>query len=166
MAPMDTRQVVELINKNWMTHDAMWFLHSMQECGMEKTNRINRAAVRSMAMIEAKRLSKALEFDAVENFEDFKKLFQGAMDLVMPKFMKFTYEFRGDNVVHGEWQSCFAHDGMTKIGMIDQYQCGIFERIEAWLDALKIRYTVSPQVKGCMMHTEGQCYRDYTLLFQ
>ncbi len=165
MIEMDAKQLTELLNKNWMTHDAMWFLHCMQECGMEKTNKINRAAVRSMAMIEAMRLSRALGMEKVANYEDFKKLFQAAADLVMPDFMKFSYSFLEDGVIHAEWQSCFAHDGMKKIGMIDQYECGIFERIEGWLDALKIHYTVSPLVQGCMMHNEGQCYRDYRLQF-
>ncbi len=162
---MDTKQLVELLNKNWMTHDAMWFLHCMQECGMEKTNKINKAAVRSMGMIEAKRLSNALGIETIENYQDLRSFFERAMGVVMPDFMKFTYTFRDDCVIHAEWQSCFAHDGMKKIGMIDRYECGIFERINAWLDALKIRYTVSPRVQGCMMHTDGRCYRDYTLLF-
>ena len=30
----------EHILKNWMTHDAMWFLHCLQACGIEETNRL------------------------------------------------------------------------------------------------------------------------------
>ncbi len=165
MASLERKQVIELLNKNWMTHDAMWFLHCVQQCGMEKTNAINKAAVRSMGMIEAKRLAKALGVSKVESFEDFKKLFEGAAELVMPEFMKFTYTFREDRLVHAEWQTCFAYEGITRIGAIEQYECGIFERIEAWLDALKIRFHVTPAVQGCMMHAQGECYRDYELLF-
>jgi hypothetical protein len=40
------------------------------------------------------------------------------------------------------------------------------ERVEAWFDTLGIRYEVAPKVTGCMMHTEGRCYRDYTFFFE
>ncbi|MEW6347439.1 MAG: DUF6125 family protein [Thermodesulfobacteriota bacterium] len=163
MRALETKQLIELLNKNWMTHDAMWFLHCMQECGMEKTNRINKAAVRAMGMIEAKRIAKALGVGKVQTFEDFKRLFEGAAELVMPDFMKFTYTFKADKLLHAEWQTCFAHEGISRIGAIAEYECGIFERIEAWLDALNIPFRVTPEVRGCMMHSEGQCYRDYEL---
>lgn len=55
---IDKRDLRELITKGWMTHDAMWFYHTLQEFGIEKTNKINLAAVQSMSMIEAKRLKK------------------------------------------------------------------------------------------------------------
>ncbi len=54
---------------------------------------------------------------------------------------------------------------MKKYGMIDQYQCGIMDRVEGWFDGLGIPYTVTPKVDGCMMHTEGRCYRDYRFEF-
>jgi len=60
MNRVEGAQLKELLIKNWMTHDAMWFYHSVQSFGMEKTNVVNRAAVRSMAGVEIKRLRKAL----------------------------------------------------------------------------------------------------------
>ncbi len=60
---MREEQLKELLIKNWMTHDAMWFYHSVQEFGMEKTNVVNKAAVRSMAGVEIKRLKKAMGVD-------------------------------------------------------------------------------------------------------
>ena len=47
--PLETKELKELLIKCWMTHDAMWFYHCLQECGIEKTNRINRAAVKAVA---------------------------------------------------------------------------------------------------------------------
>jgi hypothetical protein len=42
---------------------------------MENTNKINKAAAMSMAMIEAALLSMALGTETVANCKDFKKLF-------------------------------------------------------------------------------------------
>ena len=43
----------DLLGKGWLTHDGMWFYHCLQECGIEKTNKINRAAVEALAAVEA-----------------------------------------------------------------------------------------------------------------
>ena len=52
MKTLKKNELKEILIKNWMTHDAMWFYHCLQECGIERTNKINKAAVRAMAMIE------------------------------------------------------------------------------------------------------------------
>ena len=28
-----------------------------------------------------------------------------------------------------------------------------------------MKYSVSPQVEGCMMHTDGKCFREITFIF-
>lgn len=155
----------ELLRKNWMTHDAMWFLHTLQECGIEKTSQVNRAAVRSMGEIEARRLQRALGIEAIRTFADLKRFLDGAWDLVKADFMEFRVAYPREGVVRWDVDRCFAHDGISKMGAIDGYECGIFERIEAWFDALGVGYRVTPVVVGCAMHTDGRCFREYTLSF-
>jgi len=158
-------ELKELLIKGWMTHDAMWFCHCLQECGIEKTNRINKAAVRAMAAIEIKRIQKAVGAGKLDTFDEFKRFFDMAMEIATGEFMKYTYSLPANNVMHGEWESCFAYDGVNALGVIDRYECGIMLRIETWLDALGIKYEVEPQVRGCMMHTDGKCFRDYRFFF-
>ena len=165
MKALKQKEVKEILIKNWMTHDAMWFYNCLQECGIEKTNKINKAAVRAMGMIEIKRIQKALGMDKVETFEDLKSLVNAAFSTVTGEFMDFTYGFPSENVMYGEWRSCFAYNGIKQIGAIEQYQCGIMERIYAWLDGMGMKYSVSPQVGGCMMHTDGKCFREFTFAF-
>ena len=57
---LSKNELKEILNKNWMTHDAMWFYNCLQEFGIEKTNKINKAAIRDMAAIEIKRIQKAV----------------------------------------------------------------------------------------------------------
>lgn len=64
LASLEKNEIKELLSKGWITHDAMWFFHALQEVGIEKTNRINRAAAESMSLIEVARLKKALGFKA------------------------------------------------------------------------------------------------------
>lgn len=162
---LSQKELKELLIKNWMTHDAMWFYHCLQECGIEKTNKINKAAVRALGVIEIKRIQKATGIDKVETFEDFKLLIDAVFSIVKGDFMDFTYSFPSENTLRGELKDCFAYNGMKRMGVLDQYQCGIMERIYGWFDGLGIRYSVSPQVEGCMMHTDGHCSRDFRFDF-
>jgi hypothetical protein len=158
-------EVKEILIKNWMTHDAMWFYNCLQECGIEKTNKINKAAVRAMGITEIRRIQKAVGMDKVETFEDFKLLSDATWSVVKGKFMKFSYSYPEKNVLRGGFERCFAYEGIKQIGAIEQYQCGIFERIYGWFDGMGIKYSVSPQVEGCMMHTDGKCFREFTFAF-
>ncbi len=158
-------ELKELLIKGWMTHDAMWFNSCLQECGIEKTNRINKAAIRAMSAIEIKRIQKAVGAGKLDSFDKFKRFFGMAMEIATGKFMKYTYSLPSNNIVHFEWGSCFAYEGVKALGVIDRYECGIMLRIETWLHTLGIQYEVEPKVTGCMMHTDRKCFRDYRFFF-
>ncbi len=167
---ISNRDLRELLTKGWMTHDAMWLYHCLQECGIEKTNAINTAAVESMALIEIRRLKRALGVtdDKVENFDDLVSLVQGAFDLISADFMKFRLSAPSKNVLHWEWEKnkCFAYEGVKKLGIVDQYQCGIMVRIEGWFKGLGVEYSIRPEIKGCLMHTTGTCSGQYIFNFE
>jgi hypothetical protein len=165
MKVLKQKVVKEILIKNWMIHDAMWFYNCLQECGIEKTNKINKAAVRAMGMIEIQRVQKAVGMGKVETFEDLKPLIDAAFHILTGDFMDFIYSFPSRNILHGEWKNCFAYNGVKRLGILDQYQCGILERIYGWFDGLGLKYSVSPKVEGCMMHTDGKCFRDITFSF-
>lgn len=162
MKTLEKNELKEILIKNWMTHDAMWFYHCLQECGIERTNKINKAAVRAMGIIEIRRIQKAVGIEKVATFEDFKSLLEAAWDIVKGDFMKSSFSLPSKNVLRGDFENCFAYEGIKQIGAIEQYQCGIFERIYGWFDGMGIKYSISPQVEGCMMHTDGKCFREIT----
>jgi len=164
--PLEQKELQELLVKNWMTHDAMWFFNCLKECGMEKTNQLNQAAIRGMGAIEIKRYQKALGANRIESFDDLVHFFETVMAIVSGTFMKYRFSFPEKNRIHAEWQSCFAYEGMKGLGVVDRYECGIMLRIEVWFETLGIKFEVEPKVTGCLMHTDGQCYRDYTFFFE
>lgn len=164
--PLDKDELKELLNKCWMTHDALWFFNCLQVLGIEKTNQLNKAAIRSLGPIETKRYQKALGINRIESYDELIHFFKMAMEIVSGKFMKYRFDFSEKNLIRAEWQSCFAYEGMKRLGVADQYECGIMLRIEVWFDTLGIPYEVQPKVTGCMMHTDGRCYRDYRFNFE
>ncbi|MFX1302555.1 MAG: DUF6125 family protein [Promethearchaeota archaeon] len=162
---METEDLKELLIKCWMTHDGMWFYHCLKECGMMKTNKINRAAIKSLANVEIKRIKRAFNIKKIDTFNDLKFLFNNALKTFKADFMEFSFNFPSTNHLHCKLQKCWAYDGIKKIGAIDQYECGIFDRIEGWFESLGIKYEAEPVIEGCLMHTIGQCFRDYHFFF-
>lgn len=154
-----------LLAKGWLTHDAMWFMHCMRAVGMAKTNEINRAAVRSMAQVEIKRLRRALGVQRITDLEQYRAFMDQAMAVVGGDFMDFRVAYEPPDTVRAHMVRCFAHDGMARLGVIDQYECGIFTRIDAWLEGLGVSFEAGPELAGCMMHRQGRCARTYALKF-
>ncbi|GAG86906.1 unnamed protein product [marine sediment metagenome] len=158
-------ELKEILIKSWMTHDGAWFNHCLQECGIEKTNKINKAASRTLGMIEIKRLKKIFNINDIKTFNELKLLIEKVFEIVKADFMKFSHDVDTFNEFHCEMHQCFAYDGIKRIGVIDRYKCGIFDRIEGWFESLGIKYDVSPQIEGCMMHEKGTCFRNYRFYF-
>jgi hypothetical protein len=158
-------ELKELLIKSWMTHDAMWFRHSVEACGIETANRINTAAVRSMAAVEIRRLTKALGAGEVRSAETLRALLDAAWRLMKGDFMDFACSYPAPDVMRWDVRRCFAFEGVTQLGVADRYRCGIFPRVETWLETLGIRYTATPEVAGCMMQREGTCFREFAFIF-
>jgi hypothetical protein len=162
---LSKNQLKEILNKNWMTHDAMWFYHCLLELGIEKTNKINKAAIRNMSAIEIKRIQKLVGAEQINSFDEFKIFFDTAMHIATGEFMKYKYSIPAKNVMQAQWDSCFAHEGMKALGVADRYECGIMLRIDTWLNTLGIKFEVEPKIAGCMMHTDGKCFFEYRFFF-
>jgi len=165
MKELNQAELKELIIKCWMTHDGMWFMHTAQNCGFEKANLINKAAVRSMAKLEMHRLQQALDFGPVRTPQDFQDMILGINHVIKADFMDFDYSFPREDTLRIRMNRCFAHDGMARLDALEQYQCGIFERFFGWFDHLGLKYQAVPQVEKCLMYQTGSCVRDIMLEF-
>ena len=93
--PLDKNELKELLNKGWMTHDAMWFYHCLEEFGIEKTNKINQAAIRSHGGHRDQTLSKGPGIESFSSFEEMVDFFQMVMEIVSGKFMKYQLYLPG-----------------------------------------------------------------------
>ncbi len=161
---LDQDAVRDLLLRNWMTHDAMWFREAVTRRGIAEANAINRAAVRSMAVVEAGRIRRLIGLEAVARLEDVRAFFTAAVDLVIPAFIACEFEWESEaSAVTLRVTRCFAHDGVAGLGLIDQYECGIFERIYGWLDALGVGFAAVPDTLECLLHTRGACARRLSL---
>ena len=155
--------VKDLLAKGWLTHDGMWFYHTYQEFGIERANALNKAAIKSLAPIEMERAKRVLRIDKerFDTFDEFMDFMLSALELTMPDsvFKKIHFRSPSRDLIHWDWENgqCFAYKGMKQIGTIDRYRCGVMYRINCWLEALGITYTMHPRIEGCLMHEKGIC---------
>jgi len=157
----------EHILKNWMTHDAMWFLHCLQSCGISEANRLNKAAIQSLASLEFERALKLFGISRTDTFEGLKDAVDALFSVSKGEFMPFTYSFPDRNTLCWEWPegSCFAYQGMQRMGVIDSYECGVIHRVLCWIGNAGVKCSVSPGMETCLMHARGRCAGEIRLEF-
>ena len=160
------KEIVTLLNKCWMTHDGMWFFHCLKEFGIEKTNKLNQSAIKSLASIEIARVKKVLGcMTQIQDFADFKAFFDQAATLMIPDFMNVTFTYPENNKMVWAFSQhqCFAYSGIKRMGVIEQYECGVLYRIKCWLNELGIKNKFIPEIGKCHMHRNGSCSGDILL---
>ena len=154
-------EIVDLLNRSWMTHDGMWFLHAFRELGIETANRLNRAAIRSLAPLEVPRILRALgrERKRLESFAQVKGFLYGASFLVIPRFMGGRFSFPVEGTMRWEFPAgqCFAYKGMKRIGALEGYECGVLFRLQCWFEVLGLIVKVNPPPGRCLMIHGKSC---------
>ena len=163
---INKKDIRDLLGKGWLTHDGLWFYHTFLELGIKTANKLNKAAIKSLAPIEVKRVKQALGIGAedIVSFNNLEAFMKDALEITLPEsvFGKMQFSSPRQNTLHWEWEKgeCFAYKGMRIIGTIDAYHCGVMYRIECWLEALGIEFSMHPKIDKCMMHAKGTCTGD------
>ena len=109
-----------------------------------------------MGTIEIRRIQKAVGIQNVATFEDVKSLLEAAWDIVKGDFMKSSLSLPAKNILRGDFERCFAYEGIKGIGAIEQYQCGIFERIYGWVNGRGNKDNFSPRRGSGTVQTNGK----------
>jgi len=163
------KEIVDLLGRCWMTHDGMWFYHTMQAFGIQEANRLNRAAIAMLAPLEIGRMKKTFGFEKekVETFEELKEFFGRASALFVPDFMNASFSFPRENTFRWEFKpkGCFAYKGISRIGVIEGYECGVIYRVLCWLNALGVEHK-APEVVRCRMIDGETCTGDVEVTFR
>ena len=156
-------QLRDFLAKSWLTHDAMWFYNVYRELGIETANRLNLAAIRAMVPLEIKRAKKlyGVTGERFGSFEELYRFMMAVLHMVLPSSLleNLASEFTTPSTFGWEWKNgeCFAFKGVSMLGCIDRYECGVLPRIRWWLEDLGVEYRMEPEIRGCMMHEKGFC---------
>ncbi|MBD3194993.1 MAG: hypothetical protein GF317_08065 [Candidatus Lokiarchaeota archaeon] len=164
---LNKEELKNLLVKNWMSHDGAWFLNSYLRLGIKKANKINKGAIRTLASLEIKRIKLLSEFKNkdISSYEELKDFINTTYSVLKGDFMDFTISFPGENRFHWDMGKCFAYEGMKRLGVEEEYECGVIYRVSCWLKELGIKHKIEPRIKNCLLNSHKQCSGDIILEF-
>ncbi len=152
-----------LLIKCWMSHDARWFVAVAQSFGLEAANRLNQVAAHEEGKAEARRIVRALGLPPVTTVDDYLLAQETLIGLLGPELLDYEVARTGADAFEIRVGRCFAHENVTRAGVIDQYECGIFARVTGWLEALGLEYAMTPPLGKCQKATGGECVYAFRL---
>jgi Family of unknown function (DUF6125) len=150
-------QLKDILLRNWLTHDALWYGEVAAKFGMAEASPMNLRVCRKLGRIEFKRLMNAVQAAPPKNFKEYRELFEQGAEVFVPEFITMQIDYPGGSLQGFHVSECFAHQGMKKLGVLPEYECGIFERIEGWFDAMGLRYTRTPDLSRCLKFKGEEC---------
>jgi hypothetical protein len=157
MSAIPASERERLLVKCWMTHDARWYNAVAREFGMQAANRLNQAAVRGAAKVEAQRVGRALGIAPPKDAAGCLAAQQAMIGLLGPELLDYDAVVEDRDTCRVHVKRCFAHENVEKAGIAAQYDCGIFARIEGWLEGMGFEPEVDPPLKGCLKAQGKDC---------
>ncbi|NVM26198.1 MAG: hypothetical protein HWN70_09850 [Desulfobacterales bacterium] len=129
---LNREELRDILIRNWMTHDSLWYGEVASRFGMGEASPMNLRVCRSLGRIECKRLMRMVGASPPRDMVEYRELFEVGKQVLFPDFAEIRIEYPGSDSQVFNVLDCFAHRGMEKAGVLPDYECGIFERIEGW----------------------------------
>ena len=156
----------DLLIKGWMSHDARWFMAVAKHFGMDAANRLNQSVCRELGRVEMKRYMKTLGLSPAKNLEEYLTLMKAALSLYGSGLAEYEIKTLNKQSYETHMTRCFAYENIVRAGIEDQCECGIFARLQGWIDAQELSHELSPPLGRCLMVLGKECRYRITLRFQ
>ncbi|UCG00686.1 MAG: L-2-amino-thiazoline-4-carboxylic acid hydrolase [Candidatus Heimdallarchaeota archaeon] len=139
LSSLSNDQQIEILRKNWMSHDARWQYVTFQELGIEKGNKLNQDVSHQMGKVITYRLLNALGISQVNTIKEMQTIFHTIMELCYPA-PRFIYHFeqKSDSSLLAVMEYCTIYENVKKAGIADQYECACSAMHLGWCEAMKI----------------------------
>jgi hypothetical protein len=151
----------DLLIKGWMSHDARWFMAVANRFGMDVANRLNQLVCRELGRVEMKRYMKTLTLSPAKNLGEYLTLNEAAFSLYGSGLAEYEIKIVDDHSYEVHMKRCFSYENIVRAGIGDQCECGIFARIQGWIDAQGLEHELIPPLGKCMMVLGKEC--SYTI---
>ena len=155
----------DLLVKGWMSHDARWYMAVAEHFGIQASNRLNQMVTRELGRVEMKRFMKVLNLFTPKNMEEHVKLMNAAISLYGPDLIEYEVKILDHQSYEMRLKRCFAYENIVRAGIKDQYECGIFSRLQGWIDAQGLEHDLIPPLAKCMKVFGKECRYRITIRF-
>ena len=155
----------DLLIKDWMSHDARWFMAVAEHFGIEAANRLNQIVARELGQIEMKQFMKALALSPPKDIGEYVGIKKAAISVFGPDLIEYAIKILDHQSYEMHLKRCFAHENVVRAGISDQYECGIFSRLQGWIDAQGLEQELTPALGKCMKVLGKECCYTVRLRF-
>ncbi len=155
----------DLLVKGWMSHDARWFMAVAENFGIDAANRLNQIVCREIGRVEMKRFMKSLSLSPPKDMEEYLNLKKAALSLYGSDLAEYEIKILDHQSYQMHLKRCFAHENIVRAGIKDEYECGIFARLQGWIDAQGLGHELTPPLGKCMKVLGEECCYTVTLQF-
>ncbi len=137
----------------------------VEHFGIEHANRLNQKVARELGRVEMKRFMKALDLSPSRNKEEYLNLKKAALSMFGPELVDYDIKILDHQTYEMYLTRCFAHENIVKAGIKDQYECGIFSRLQGWIDTQGLEHELAPPLGKCMKVLGKECCYTVKLRF-
>ena len=155
----------DLLVKGWMSHDARWFMAVAENFGIDAANRLNQFVCGEIGRVEMKRFMKSLSLSPPKDMEEYLNLKKAALSLYGSDLAEYEIKILNHQSYQMHLKRCFAHENIVRAGIKDEYECGIFARLQGWIDAQGLGHELTPPLGKCMKVLGEECCYTVTLQF-
>ncbi|MFX1388035.1 MAG: hypothetical protein ACFE9M_12530 [Promethearchaeota archaeon] len=156
LSKLTDKQKIEILRKNWMSHDARAQMAIVREFGWDKGNLLNKEIIGEVGKIMIYRLMNALRIFKIKNMKDFETFYNVATNFYYPSSIS-SYYFKqiSDNVLIAVIEKCSTYDNIMKIGVAKHYECGCFAMRNGWYKAMDLK--VEEELGKCLKNGDEVC---------
>ena len=108
---------------------------------------------------------KTLGLSPVKNLEEYLTLMKAALSLYGSGLAEYEIRALDDESYEMHMKRCFAYENIVRAGIEDRCECGIFARLQGWIDAQGLEHELKPPLGKCMMALGKECRYTITLGF-
>jgi hypothetical protein len=156
----------DLLIKGWMSHDARWFMAVAEHFGIDAANRLNQFVCREIGGVEMKRYMKTLGLSPPKDMEEYLNLKKAALSLYGRDLAEYEIRILDTQSYAMHMKRCFAYENIVRAGIKEQYECGIFARLQGWMDAQGLEHKLTPSLGKCMKVLGKECCYTVELQFK
>ena len=147
----------DLLIKGWMSHDARWFMAVAEHYGIDAANRLNQIVARELGRVEMKRYIKTLGLSPPKDMDEYLNLKKAALSFYARDLPEYEMKVLDTQSYTIHMKRCFAYENTVKAGIEKEYECGIFARLQGWIDALGLEHELTPALGKCMKVLGKEC---------
>jgi hypothetical protein len=97
--------------------------------------------------------------------DEYLNLKKAAISMVGPDLIEYEIKILNSQSYEMYLKRYFAYENIVRAGIKDQYECGIFSRLQGWIDAQGLEHELAPSLGKCMQVLGKECCYRITIKF-